>query len=62
MSKLTNNQISALKVISAGNNPTSAKSTLNSLARLGLIKVYPPLGWGITHSGMAALKELADGQ
>ncbi|MCG5374456.1 hypothetical protein L7815_010970 [Serratia marcescens] len=62
MSKLTNDQISALKVISAGNNPTPAKSTLNSLYRLGMIRIYPPLGWGITYSGMAALKELADGQ
>lgn len=62
MSKLNDKQISALNDISEGNRKIISKSTLNSLSRLGMIRVYPPVGWGITKSGMAALKELADGQ
>ncbi|MBN5375506.1 hypothetical protein JY493_00020 [Serratia marcescens] len=62
MSKLSDKQISALKDISEGGRKIISKSTLNSLSRLGMIRIYPPVGWGITQSGMAALKELADGQ
>lgn len=62
MSKLSDKQISALKDISEGKRKIISKSTLNSLSLLGMIRIYPPVGWGITQYGMAALKELADGQ
>lgn len=62
MSKLNDKQISALNDISEGNRKIISKSTLNSLSRLGLIRIYPPIGWVITQSGMEALKDLADGQ
>ncbi|QHC46417.1 hypothetical protein EFZ62_16175 [Serratia marcescens] len=66
MNVLTNKQIAILRAISAGNkimvSKMASKSTLNSLHRKGMIRIYPPIGWVITQFGNETLKELADGQ